>query len=509
MKNTLLLLFLSLSFHCAKSQIFQWAAKDHWYELDGGKSICTDHSGNVYVVSEYKSSTNQPPPNSSGSILSKYNSEGILLWSLPGISGELRLDIDINNNPVITGYNADGNYIAKYDPSGNLLWLNNLNKAIIRGISFDAQNNYYITGGFNDTISFGNIILYNSTYDQFLFIAKFNSYGNCLWAKQSTNGHLYQHTCLNVDSSGNSYIGGDFIGTLTIDNFSITSAMFNAFVVMYNSSGIAQWVYNINGSQQEWVSSLSADNRGNVYAVGFYDNPLTVGNSTLPINGQWWNDTFIIKFNSSGTPLWAKQIGGNEKDFAEGVRADNDGNLFISGSFSTAANFGSITLSNTGHLEPFIAKYDSLGNCQWAIQTGGNGVGEGIALDDVNNIFVTGSFGALMNFGGNSLSGIPNSMFLTKIHDNTLSEINESENSPSLTVYPNPTVGVFQISYFSTEKNKLQLNAINSVGETVYRESFQGNYNNTLDLSKQAKGVYFIEIISANKKRKIRRIVLN
>lgn len=525
MKKILSFLFFSLFIHYAQSQVFEWAAKDHWYQIDGGTCVRTDLSGNVYVAGEYKDGSNHYNPNAhAGSFMSKYTTQGALLWSISGIAGyqamtgQIRMALDYNDMPVITGFDSTGFFIAKYSSNGILISKTillprsgNVYNSSIRGIEFDIQGNYYLTGIFiTDTITFGTITFYNSANTPFLFLAKFDASGNCLWAKQNTKGGVYEYTCLSVDNQGNSYIGGDFIDTLTIDNFCITSAMTsNGFVVKYNSSGIAQWVYNINGSQAEWVSALSADNSGNVYAVGFYDKPLTVGSTTLPINGPWWNDAFIIKFNSSGTPLWAKQIGGNEKDFAEGVKADNDGNIFISGSFGTSANFGNITLSNSGYKEPFIAKYDSLGNCQWAIQTGGNGAGEGIALDNAHNIFVTGSFGAMMNFGENPLNGIPNSMFVTKIRDNAISGISESENSSFLTVYPNPTSGVFQINYFSTEKNKLQLNVFNSKGAIVYTESFQRIYTKPLDLSKQAKGVYFIEIISADKKRRIKRIVLD
>lgn len=88
MKKILLFLLLNLFIHCVQSQIFEWAAKDHWYQVDGGTCVRTDHSGNVYVAGEYEDGSNHYNPNAhAGAFMSKYSTQGALLWSISGIAG--------------------------------------------------------------------------------------------------------------------------------------------------------------------------------------------------------------------------------------------------------------------------------------------------------------------------------------------------------------------------------------------------------------------------------------
>lgn len=531
MKNKLLFIFTiyCVVFHTSlNAQTFEWAAKDRWSALDGGKYVCADNLGNVYVVGNYKPSGNRPDPSlPKGSFLSKYNSQGSLLWSITGLKEEPRLTLDIYQNPVITGGDTLGRYFAKYDHGGNLLMKKyvlppfaNSSGASIRGISFDKYDNYYLMGTiYHDTIYFGTFSLKNPEYSQLFYIAKFNAAGQCLWAKQSNSGHIYQHTCLNVDAQGNSYIAGDFIGTLTLDSASITSSSFNGFIAKYDSLGNEKWLFNVNGNGQEWVSALSADQNGNVYAVGYYDGPLNLGNTNLvPYGPVWvssfymyWNDAFILKLNKYGNVKWAKTIGGINKDFAEGISVGNNSNIYVSGSFAGQSNFDSISLSNNGFVEPFVAKYDSLGNIKWAVQMGGNGAAAGIDVDSVNNIFVTGSFGNTMQFGGNPLYGKPNSMFITKMVDQTIEDLKEISNNSIFSIYPNPSQGIFTITYESKQTSgKINLEIKNVFGVNVYREinTFTNNiFSKELNLQMLAKGIYFIEIIAD--KKTVQKIVLD
>ncbi|HEX8516903.1 MAG TPA: T9SS type A sorting domain-containing protein, partial [Bacteroidia bacterium] len=77
-------------------------------------------------------------------------------------------------------------------------------------------------------------------------------------------------------------------------------------------------------------------------------------------------------------------------------------------------------------------------------------------------------------------------------------------------VYPNPG-SVFQLVY-QPEKNisNLQITVKNNLGQKIYSNSvssLSGEYKTTIDLSKEKKGIYFIEVI-ADKKREVKKVVL-
>jgi len=90
-----------------------------------------------------------------------------------------------------------------------------------------------------------------------------------------------------------------------------------------------------------------------------------------------------------------KKQGGNNADQTNGIVTDKNGNIVVVGTFDATANFGSNSLSTSGSLDIFVAKYDSTGKCLWAKKAGGSfgDEGRGIKVDDEGNIYLTGTYG--------------------------------------------------------------------------------------------------------------------
>ena len=95
---------------------------------------------------------------------------------------------------------------------------------------------------------------------------------------------------------------------------------------------------------------------------------------------------------------------------------------------------------------------------------------------------------------------------------------NKGQDNTLFNVFPNPSEGTFQVVYGSSTQSPppgwggiLTINIRNPVGKTVYTETilhFEGEYNRTIDLSMEEKGIYIVEII-IGKQKKIKREVLN
>jgi hypothetical protein len=67
----------------------------------------------------------------------------------------------------------------------------------------------------------------------------------------------------------------------------------------------------------------------------------------------------------------------------------------------------------------------------------------------------------------------------------------------NLDVYPNPSRDVFNVAFTSEDVQDLEVRVINVVGEVVYTENLQqfvGEYTKQINLDKNAKGIYFLEI---------------
>jgi len=93
---------------------------------------------------------------------------------------------------------------------------------------------------------------------------------------------------------------------------------------------------------------------GNVYLVGY-----TYGGLDGNIN-TGASDLFVVKYNSSGTKQWTKQLGSSSRDYDYGVATDSSRNVYVSGD-----TYGGLdNNTNAGYNDLFVVKYNSSGTKQ-------------------------------------------------------------------------------------------------------------------------------------------------
>jgi len=79
-----------------------------------------------------------------------------------------------------------------------------------------------------------------------------------------------------------------------------------------------------------------------------------------------------------------------------------------------------------------------------------------------------------------------------------------------LEVFPNPSKGAFNLEFNVKEKQNIKISIINLIGEEVFTKEysdFQGEYQNTIELNEEAKGVYFLKINTNYRKLNIKIIL--
>lgn len=165
-----------------------------------------------------------------------------------------------------------------------------------------------------------------------------------------------------------------------------------------------QWAAQTTGSGTAQVKGITVDAEGNTYAVGFFTNNVHFGTTTLVSQG--YSDLFVAKLSPKGDWVWAVAAGGVESDHASGVAVDAAGRIFIAGSFSTQALFGTTTLSSQGDMDVFVAQLSAEGQWQWATAAGGTGVDRStsLALSNTGELLVGGQFAETASFGSISLT---------------------------------------------------------------------------------------------------------
>jgi len=67
----------------------------------------------------------------------------------------------------------------------------------------------------------------------------------------------------------------------------------------------------------------------------------------------------------------------------------------------------------------------------------------------------------------------------------------------NLFIYPNPSRGLFNISFESLKSQDFEITLHNMIGKVIFSDKFDnffGKYNHQIDLSTKSKGIYFLEI---------------
>ena len=164
-------------------------------------------------------------------------------------------------------------------------------------------------------------------------------------------------------------------------------------------------------SGNESGRAIAVDSSGNVYTTGWYNGTTDFdpGPGTFELTssgGEFDEDIFVSKLDSSGNFVWAKSMGGTSLfDQGSGIVVDASGNVYVTGSFFDTADFDpdpgtTVNLTSAGGWDIFVCKLDTSGNLVWAKSMGGMGTDEGfdIALDASGNVYTTGKFTGTADF---------------------------------------------------------------------------------------------------------------
>ena len=280
--------------------------------------------------------------------------------------------VDASGNIYITGVTVGpvpltGNdyATAMYNSSGVFQWETFYNGTagyhdVPSAIAIDPQGNILVTGASPGTI--GGL----DSAEDYLTI-KYNSAGNEIWTQRYNGNTLFTNirtdvpTDMVVDDLGNVYV----TGTSAPDG----GANQNCLTIKYDGDGNQLWT--ARNTQADGGVALKVDDLGNVYVSG-RGSGLTGG-----------LDYITIKYNSAGQELWLRRFNdsGMDVNLPKAMDIDDNGNVYVTG-------------RSEGYLGYLTVKYNSAGDLMWFANyynVSTNDGAEDIAVDNLGNVFVTGS----------------------------------------------------------------------------------------------------------------------
>lgn len=514
------ILTLLLTTSLCNAQTFSWAKSSTSISSDNGTSVSADLSGNVYITGYFLSSSISFSTTTLNNLgynniyLTKYNSTGNVLWakSAGGTGDDQSYSVaaDASGNVYIAGYftssvTAFGSYtlsnsgnqdifLAKYDSNGNALWAKKAGGTGYdygNSICVDGTGNVFLTGSFNSTtISFGAITFTNTGASN-IFLTKYDSNGNVLWAKNAVGSSGGIGHGVSCDPTGNIFLTGGYGGpNITFGTYTLTGANNpNVFLTKYDTNGNVIWAKRAGGTgvNGEEAYSVSSSADGNVYITGYFTSPtLTFGVTTLTNTLAGSTNVFLSKYDVNGNVLWAKHLSGaNNQGYS--VSADATG-VFITGQFqSPTMTVGTLTLNSPAscfgsNCPMFVAKYDPNGNAICATALAGGGDDENcISADQSGNAYLTAEFGISTLIAGTNTLTLTGSedVFVAKYVCSGGVGVSEINKIFITKIFPNPNNGSFVLQ-IDNEIENAEIILINSLGQKVHGQKIFNGQNNVI-----------------------------
>jgi len=338
------------------SQIPNWSwakSMTTYYSHENGDYTAVDNAGNIYVATEFTQAS-------------------MTLFGTTLVNPAAPI-------PDI--------YVAKFTSAGTLIWAKAFSGPsydYINSIVTDNAGNFYLTGGFQQSITFGATTLNSAPDSGAIFIAKFDGNGNTIWAKKSTAGDYMEIQNMRVDATGNIYLAGSFSSpTLTFDNATLTYQYYNsaitngprAMIMKLDANGNGLWARCAQSSAETVFGSralsIAVDNAGGVAITGRFHNLATnFGAISFTKTNTYTHSSniFIVKYDSNGNELWGHHAGTiyENNNAGNAIAADANNNFIISGYFCNTINLAGVTLNSTTGAQFFVAKFNPSGVIQWA-----------------------------------------------------------------------------------------------------------------------------------------------
>lgn len=315
-----------------------------------GRGISADSAGNSYITGHFGTELGE-----AAVFVAKYDTDGTRLWAkyashggiissgasgsaisidgagnsyiTGGFFGPITFGLGALNETILTSATASINdmFVAKYDSSGTFLRARRVGATGFdegEGISADAIGNSYLTGVFGGgaSVTFGagepneTTLMGVSGLD--IFVAKYDTNGMLVWAKEASGPGNDEGLAISVDSTGNCHVTGYFTIYVTFgpgepNETTLTNAVptfggpSDIFVAKYNGSGALLWAKQASGPRIEAGHGIGADSAGNSYVTGYYGDVSGAGDPTSVIFGAGeTNETTLTTAPGSGTEIF-------------------------------------------------------------------------------------------------------------------------------------------------------------------------------------------------------------
>lgn len=504
----------------ANANFYKWAFNIGSSNFDNGNGVSTDAAGNVYVTGFF--------------------------------NGTADFDPSATTN-TLANVGFDDVFLAKYNAAGVYQWAFNIgstNPDVGYSVSNDAAGNSYLTGYFRGLADFdptgATYTLTTVGTSEDIFVAKYDNGGKLVWAFNLGSNSTDIGNSIHVNSVGDIYLTGSFMGTFDFDPSSTKTTTLTAvgnediYVAKYTNNGTFGWAFNAGSSLTDISYGIKGDASGNVYVAGAYNGTLDIDpsatTSTMALSGI--TDAFVAKY-ACPVPLAPSDSTANKR-ICTGTAANlkvyaMNGWINWYSSMTSTAVIGTGSLMTTPTLTTGLGPtvytwYADVTTC--TVSAGRTAIsvtvyplptltvsgthttlcaGEAATLTAngassytfmpgsvvSNSAVISPTVNTLYTVTGKDSIGCINSATYNQVVDPCVGIVELGVKSSEFGVYPNPNNGEFSVKIKQVTGNTV-LEIYNALGQLVNKVPVKENINK-VNLAKEANGFYTVRVTENGK----------
>lgn len=301
------------------------------------------------------------------------------------VTGRFAGTVDFGGGPL-TSAGQDDVFLAKYTSSGAHVWSKRLGGTGTergQGVGVDTNGNILLAAVSLATANFGGADLPGAGGADIVLAKYAGSDGAHIWSKRIGGTSADWPYGMAVDTSSNCdtlggtnclVVTGSFAPPVDFDGGPLTNPsgqVTDTYVAKYSSTGTYLWAKNFTNSSESSGKAVAVDATGNVALTGYYKSSMNMGGSDLP-SGGFDGNIFVAKLSSAGAHLWSKGLGNPDyKDVGNAITYDASGNVVLAGTTAGGADFGGGTIVADTFGNLIVAKYTTGGAHMWSRGGGG------------------------------------------------------------------------------------------------------------------------------------------
>lgn len=289
----------------------------------------------------------------------------------------------------------------------------------VTAVVTDAAGTQYLTGRFDNTITFGATTL-TSAGGPDIFVAARDAAGQWLWAVRAGGSGSDSGQDLKIGPGGDLWLISAFEDVADFGPSAFTAqGNLDVAISRLSSTGQWRWTAVAGGPSVEFATGLCLDPAGNATVAGDFgdgvvqaDSTISFGTTTLQTAGNF--DIFVARLSAMGQWQGAVRAGGAGYDRCYQAVAGPGGSLTLAGQFGrtqgspgvAATAFGPFTLTPQGQGDAYVARISAANQWEWVVPATGpnNEYCWGLAVDAADNVYVTGGNNGPASFGATTLT---------------------------------------------------------------------------------------------------------